>query len=265
MPIQFQLYNGDCLEIMQLIPDKSVDMVLCDPPYGITACKWDSPLPLDLMWQHIHRITKPESAICIFGAEPFSSTLRMSNIREFKYDWIYEKTKAGNFLNAKNEPLRAHEIVSVFYRKRPKYNPQFLFGDKPYRKREANARNVNAYRQFAERGHVHESKDGRRYPRSVIKFHNSNIGSNHPTEKPVDLLEYLIRTYTDEGDTVLDFTMGSGSTGVACVNTRRNFIGIELNADYFRIAERRINGTATKGATVTEHNLQMNLFEEATQ
>ena len=234
----YNLILGDCLKEMQNIPDGSVDMILCDPPYGTTACKWDSIIPFEPMWEQLNRIIKPNGAICLFGSEPFSSALRMSNIKNFKYDWIWEKTLASNFSLCKKQPNKKHEIISVFYKLQPTYNPQMETG-KPY-KDKARKRTVS----------VHGGKEsvkspicnnGTRYPSSVQKFSNGNNGNVHPTQKPVPLLEYLIRTYTNEGETVLDFTMGSGSTGVACVNTGRNFIGIELDEKYFNIAKERID------------------------
>ena len=232
------LIFGDCLTEMQNIPDGSVDMILCDPPYGTTACKWDSVIPFEPMWEQLNRVIKPNGAICLFGSAPFSSALRMSIIKNFKYDWIWEKTLASNFSLCKKQPNKKHEIISVFYKLQPTYNPQMEMG-KPY-KDKAIKRTVS----------VHGGKEsvkspicnnGTRYPSSVQKFSNGNNGNVHPTQKPVPLLEYLIRTYTNEGETVLDFTMGSGSTGVACVNTGRNFIGIELDEKYFNIAKERID------------------------
>ena len=235
-----QLYNGDCLELMNNIPDGSVDLVLTDPPYGTTACKWDVVIPFEPMWKQLNRIIKPNGAICLFGSEPFSSALRMSNIKNFKYDWIWEKTVASNFAMCKKQPFKKHEIISIFYAKQPTYNPQMEEG-KPYTdKRENGKRNASV---GVENGvkRIRIENNGTRYPSSVQKFSNGNNGNVHPTQKPVDLLEYIIKTYTNEGETVLDFTCGSGSCGVACVNTNRNFIGIELDKGYFDIAERRIN------------------------
>ena len=235
-----KLYNGDCLEIMKNIPDKSVDMILCDLPYGTTACKWDTVIPFEPLWEQYNRIIKKNGAIVLFGSEPFSTELRHSNLKMYKYDWIWEKTKAAGFLNAHTRPLKAHEIISVFYKKRPTYNVQYTFGMKPYYKKNVSDGATSVYGAIDKTGIVKESKDGRRYPRSVIKFNNPNNKTVHPTQKPVALLEYLIKTYTNEGETVLDNCMGSGSTGVACVNTNRNFIGIELDENYFKIAKNRI-------------------------
>jgi DNA modification methylase len=234
--LQIDLHNGDCLELMKDIPDGSVDLVLTDPPYGTTACKWDSVIPFEPMWEQLHRIIKPKGAICLFGSEPFSSALRMSNIKNYKYDWIWEKPQGVNPLLSKKQPLNSIENISTFYKKQCLYNPQYESGE-PYR----------VVRDKTERvcevnGHTFTQTEtvntGFRYPKRVLRYAREN--GNHPTQKPVALLEYLIRTYTNEGETVLDFTMGSGSTGVACVNTNRRFIGIELDEGYFNIAQKRI-------------------------
>ena len=237
---QIQIKQGDCLELMKEIPDKSIDMILCDLPYGTTACKWDSVIPFEPLWEQYKRIIKDNGAIVLFGSEPFSTELRHSNMKMFKYDWIWEKTKASGFLNAKKSPLRAHEVISVFYKNQPTYNPQYSFGHKPYKKINVSDGATSVYGKIDKTGTVGESKDGRRYPRSVIKFSNPNNKTIHPTQKPVALLEYLIKTYTNEGETVLDNCMGSGSTGVACINTNRNFIGYELDEKYFEIARKRL-------------------------
>lgn len=233
--------QGDCLKLMKEIPDRSIDMILCDLPYGTTACKWDSVIPFEPLWEQYKRIIKDNGAIVLFGSEPFSTELRHSNMKMFKYDWIWEKTKASGFLNAKKSPLRAHEVISVFYKNQPTYNPQYSFGHKPYKKINVSDGATSVYGKIDKTGIVEKSKDGRRYPRSVIKFSNPNNKTIHPTQKPVALLEYLIKTYTNEGETVLDNCMGSGSTGIACINTNRNFIGYELDEKYFEIAEKRIN------------------------
>ena len=234
-----QLYNGDCLELMKNIPDGSVDLVLTDPPYGTTACKWDSVIPFEPMWEQLNRIIKPNGAICLFGSEPFSSALRMSNIKNFKYDWYWDKVRGIGHLNAKKQPMRSVETISVFYDKQCLYNPQM-------RKRECTrtSKNKNTQKVF---GNCKDNFVGdtlkEKYPVSLITFSKSDMTKNnfHSSQKPITLLEYLIKTYTNEGETVLDFTMGSGSTGVACINTNRNFIGIELDKGYFDIAEKRIN------------------------
>lgn len=235
----YTLLLGDCLERMKEIPDGSVDLILTDPPYGTTACKWDSVIPFEAMWAELKRIIKPNGAIVLFGAEPFSSLLRCSNIKDFKYDWIWEKSKATGFLNSKKQPLRAHEIISVFYSKPPTYNPQMVEGvayNKGVRKEQTDN---DVYGSFEQ---VEVKSDGFRFPRSVQYFKTAESeGGFHKTQKPVALLEYLIKTYTNEKETVLDFTIGSGSTGVACLNTNRKFIGIEMDECYFNIAVERIN------------------------
>lgn len=236
---KIELIQGDCLEKMKDIPDGSIDMVLCDLPYGTTACKWDTIIPFEPMWDQLKRVIKPNGAIVLFGSEPFSSALRMSNIKNYKYDWIWEKSKATGFALAKNRPLKAHEMVHIFSKGKENYNPQKTKGE-PYKaklgKKESIEMSTGKIR--------YDNIDGDRYPRSVQYFKTSETernGYSHPTQKPVALMEYLIKTYTNENELVLDFTMGSGTTGVACINTNRNFIGIELDEGYFKIAQDRIN------------------------
>lgn len=327
-----QLYNGDCLEVMKNIPDKSIDMVLCDLPYGTTACKWDTVIPFELLWGHYNRIVKNNGVIALFGSEPFSTELRHSNLKMFRYDWIWEKVKGTNFLSSKKQPLKNHEIISIFYLDKAEvtgrsekfkslrdyfyneriktgfsskeinlllgnkmashyftkgvqftipteenykklqstgffnkdyqeikeefeeiakdcrftYNPQMTEGT-PYVKKGGNAGEVYGGLYSS----VISENNGVRYPTSVQKFNGvSNKNRLHPTQKPVALLEYLIKTYTNKGETVLDNCMGSGSTGIACVNTNRNFIGIELDKNYFDIAKRRIRGEMVKNGMV---------------
>ena len=229
-----ELYHGDCLEVMDKLIEQGVkvDMILTDPPYGTTACKWDSVIPFDDMWRRLNKLIEPNGAIVLFGSEPFSSALRMSNIKNFKYDWIWEKPQGANFMLVKYQPYKVHEIISVF--NKHKYTPQMTKG-KPYISGKGTSgeitRNVKK---------VQTVNSGTRYPRSIQQFSLDKTKSVHPTQKPVDLLEYLIKTYTNENEIVLDFTMGSGSTGVACVNTNRKFIGIELDEKYFEIAKKRI-------------------------
>jgi len=237
-----QLLHGDCLEIMKSIPDKSIDMCLTDPPYGTTACKWDSVIPFEPMWAELKRIVKPNGAICLFGSEPFSSALRMSNIKMFKYDWIWEKEKGGNIGVLNYQPSKVHEIISVF--NKHNYYPIMdtrLKENKRNNKPRMNTSNIQGTSFFTEK-----SKGGRdvKYPVSIRKI-TSVRNSLHPTQKPVPLLEYLIKTYSLEGETVLDFTMGAGSTGVACKNLNRKFIGIEKDDKYFEIAKNRIDAAAT--------------------
>ena len=227
------LQQGDCLELMKNIPDGSVDLVLTDPPYGTTACKWDTVIPFEPMWEQLNRIIKPNGAICLFGSEPFSSALRMSNIKNFKYDWYWLKSRKTGFLNAKKQPLRMVENISVFYKTQCTYNPQMKSVKERFNKRTGETKCYGKH--FA----VQSSNNGLEYPFNAIKF-KCISHPKHNTQKPGDLLEYLIKTYTNEGETVLDFTMGSGSTGVACINTNRNFIGIELDKGYFDIAKERI-------------------------
>ena len=235
---KIDLRQGDCLELMKSIPDGSIDAIITDPPYGTTACKWDSVIPFEPMWAELKRIIKPNGAIVLFGSEPFSSQLRLSNLKMYKYDWVYVKSQAQNFLNAKKQPLRNNECVSLFYKKQPTYNPQMRTG-KPYTTRQGKSSNsISADENILNGGHI-TVNDGSRYPLSVLEKVSQENGL-HPTQKPVALLEYLIKTYTNQGETVLDFTMGSGSTGVACANTNRNFIGIELDEKYFEIAKGRI-------------------------
>ena len=236
--MKIKLYKGDCLELMKSIPDGSIDAIITDPPYQKTQNSWDSIIPLEPMWEQIKRVIKPNGAIVLFGQNTFTFKLGLSNEKMFRYTLTWEKTKAGGFLNAKRMPLQAHEDILVFYKKLPTYNPQFEEG-KPYTKKAVTNGDGRNYGNFDRVGQV-SVNEGKRYPRSVVKFSNDNHGSLHPTQKPVSLMEYLIKTYTNECETVLDFTMGSGSTGVACVNTNRNFIGIEMDENYFNIAEKRI-------------------------
>ena len=250
--MNIDLRKGDCLKLMKNIPDKSIDMILCDLPYGTTHCKWDTIIPFEPLWEQYNRIIKDNGAILLFSSQPFTTDLINSNRKMFRYEIIWEKTMPSGFLNANKMPLRAHENVIVFYKHLPTYNP---IKSRPEKK---NLRPIGSIR-FNSRNH-HEQygkyknanykyvEDGTRYPTDVIKFSNWNgslfgntkNATKHPTQKPVSLLEYLIKTYTNEGETVLDNCMGSGSTGVACVNTARNFIGIELDDTYFDIARKRI-------------------------
>ena len=250
--MSYDLYKGDCLVEMNNIEDHSIDMILCDLPYGTTACKWDTILPFDKLWEHYNRITKDESAILLFGSEPFSSYLRLSNIKNFRYDIIWYKNTSGGFINAKKQPMKYHEIISVFYKKQPVYNPIMQeFAESTKRRYSSNQKFTTPLRKNSIHGitmkpsdeNTHIDLSRGRYPKSVLEFNsvaNSSKERVHPTQKPVELLEYLIKSFTDEGMTVLDNCMGSGSTGVACVNTNRNFIGIELDDNYFRIADNRL-------------------------
>jgi site-specific DNA-methyltransferase (adenine-specific) len=235
-----ELMHGDCLEVMKEIPDGSVDMVLTDPPYGTTACKWDSVIPFDEMWLRLNKLIKPNGAIVLFGSEPFSSALRMSNIKNYKYELIWKKSKCGSPFTAKYKPLTKHENISIFERKgnRTTYNAQMKEGN-PY-KRKWTPNKVNNMK-FGIKG-VETDNKGTRHPDCILEFTQKwrRQDQIHPTQKPVALMEYLIKTYTNEGETVLDFTCGSGTTGVACVNTNRKFIGIEMDENYYSIATQRI-------------------------
>lgn len=239
-----QLHQGDCLELMKDIPDQSVDLVLTDPPYGTTRCSWDSVIPLEPMWKELKRITKPNSAIVLFGSQPFTSILISSNLEMYKYNWIWEKNKSTGFLNAKKQPLRTTEDICVFYNKQPTYNPQKTTGHKPvnsFTKNTSDGETMGATKIGISGGGQTD-----RYPKNVIKIPvMNNDGSHgekvHSTQKPVALMEYLIKTYSNEGDLVMDFTVGSGTTGVAAKNLNRDFIGIEMDEGYFKIAQERIS------------------------
>jgi hypothetical protein len=233
-----QLMLGDCLERMAEIPDGSVDMVLCDLPYWTTACKWDSVIPFDLLWTHYRRIAKPNAAIVLTASQPFTTALIASNMREFRYSLVWEKNKATGHLNANRMPLRAHEDVCVFASATPAYIPVLGVGV-AYSNKHTAGDSGDCYGKVAE---SRRDNVATRFPRSVVRF-PVEMRPQHPTQKPVALMEYLIRTYTNEGETVLDNTMGSGTTGVACVNTGRNFIGIERDPGYFAIAQARISNT----------------------
>lgn len=247
---EIKLIQGDCLELMKDIPDGSIDMILCDLPYGTTACKWDSVVPFEPLWEQYNRVIKGKGAIVLFGSEPFSTELRHSNLKMFKYDWIWVKNNAVGFVNAKLKPMNKHEIISVFSKgktaNRNQNNmPYFPQGLIPYGKemRSGNKQGKdNTYwrpslKSSNEGGYIQQFTN---YPTTVLQF-DKVPKAVHPTQKPVALLEYLVKTYTNEGDLVLDNCMGSGSTGVACVNTGRRFIGMELDPRYFEIAEKRIS------------------------
>lgn len=230
---------GDCLEVMKTIEDNSVDAIITDPPYGTTACKWDSVIPFDLMWEQLNRIIKQNGAIVLFGSEPFSSALRMSNIKNYKYDWVWDKVKGGNFAILKYQPYKTHELISVFSNKTHNYYP--IKTPQKERKGKVYSSSNSAPLKYND-GKERIYKD--KHPKSILTISNANQkGKQHPTQKPIDLMEYLIKTYTQENETVLDFTMGSGSTMVACKNLNRNGIGIEKEEKYFKIAQERINST----------------------
>jgi len=238
------LIKGECIEQMKLIPDGSIDAIITDPPYGTTACKWDSVIDFDLMWEQLNRIIKPNGAIILFGSEPFSSALRMSNIKNYKYDWIWKKNKYSNHLNAKRQPMRAYENISVFYKKQCVFNRiSFRVGTwKNYTNDKGKDGGGNWGKFKIDLSTIEKPIKAAINHLEFNSVHpNSKEYKGHSTQKPIELMEYLIKTYTNENETVLDFTMGSGSTGVACVNINRNFIGIEMDDKYFEIAEKRIN------------------------
>lgn len=235
-----EIYLGDCLEIMQNIEKESIDMILCDLPFGTTNCRWDTIIPLNELWVQYERIIKDNGAIVLFAQPPFDKVLACSNLKLFRYEWIWEKSKATGFLNSKRAPLKAHENILVFYKKMPTYNPQFTYGE-PYnkgiRKQQDKEDTYGKYEQ------TEVKSDGRRYPRDVVYFKTAESEGKtyHKTQKPLNLCEYLIKTYTNEGDIVLDNCIGSGTTAVACINTSRNYIGIEKDEQIFNTAVARIN------------------------
>ena len=236
-----KLFKGDCLELMKQIKDESIDLVLADPPFGMTANQWDSVIPLAPLFEHYQRIIKPHGAVLLFGMGKFGANLIANAPKKmpYRYEWVWHKTAPVGFLWSHHMPLRAHENVYVFYKHLPTYNPQMRMGFKPYADKGKNKQSTNYHKSSG----VYPTRisHGERFPIDVIKFSNANHRNKvHPTQKPVDLLQYLIKTYTNEGMTVLDNTMGSGSTGVAAVSLNRNFIGMELDADYFKIAKERI-------------------------
>lgn len=235
------LLQGDCLEMMKLIPDGSVDMVLCDLPYGTTACKWDAVIPFADLWAEYWRVCKPNAAVVLTAAQPFTTALAASQMDNFKYSWVWVKDRKTNPMQAKQRPMGGHEDVCVFYRKLPTYNPQFANRAKPISAKTPKTKSA-VYGAADSQKDNYERRTDTICPDTVIWFPTQR--GFHPTQKPVALMEYLIRTYTNEGETVLDNTMGSGTTGVACNNTGRNFIGIERDPEYFKIAQRRIYGCA---------------------
>lgn len=243
----FDLHHGDCLEVMKSIPDGSVDMILCDLPYGTTACKWDTVIPFEPLWAEYRRVAKRNAAIVLTAGMPFTAALVMSNPREFRYRWVWDKVnRPTGFLDAKRRPLRIVEDVCVFYAEQPIYNPQKWQGQ-PYKATSGGSAKVYSGHGRA----VRDCADGMRYPQDLLRVKADNRGAEgriHPTQKPVALMEYLIRTYTTVGDVVLDNCMGSGTTGVACANTGRRFIGIEQDDKYFAIASERIAATQREAA-----------------
>jgi DNA modification methylase len=239
-----KIYNMDCLEGMKLIDDKSIDMILCDLPYGTTQNKWDIIIPFESLWNQYDRIIKDNGAIVLFGSEPFTSLLICSNIKNFKYNWIWQKNKCTGFLNAKKQPLNDNETISVFYKKQCTYNPQMTKADKIYKRGfvvRDKEKDIQQSDNYGEQKSFLQVDNGLRYPKRIQYFNNNFTRKQlHPTQKPVELCEYLIKTYTNEWETVLDNCMGSGTTAVACINTNRNYIGFEIDPDYCKIAEERI-------------------------
>lgn len=238
---QYKLLQGDCLELMQDIPNASIDMILCDLPYGTTQCKWDTIIPFELLWEQYNRIIKDDGAILLFGQEPFSSHLRLSNLQDYKYDIYWEKERLTNIQQAQKRVGKTIETISVFYKKQCTYRPQMVKYEGKPRSNKVKNGTLGELTDNATKA-VKEYRDtGLRYPTQVWKFKRDCLKSNlHPTQKPVALLEELIKTFSNEGDTVLDNCMGSGSTGVACLNTGRRFIGIELDERYFEVAKKRL-------------------------
>jgi DNA modification methylase len=249
------MINADCLEAMDELINQNViiDSIICDPPYGTTACKWDTVIPFNKMWERLNKLIKPNGAIVLFGSEPFSSTLRMSNIKNYRYDWIWHKNMGGGFVTAKKLPMKRHEIISVFYNKLPTYNPQFEEYSDSVKDRFKNNPRVNVDKgikngyknkiQNIKRAECEVNLIRGKYPQSVKFFPappNANGARFHPTQKPVALIEYLIKTYTNENELVLDFTAGSFTAAIACIKTNRRFIGCELDAKYFDMACKRI-------------------------
>jgi len=261
------LIHGECLKEMDKLIKQgvTVDAIITDPPYGTTACKWDSVIPFEAMWERLNKLIKSNGAVVLFGSEPFSSALRMSNIKNYKYDWIWRKKKFNSgFVHAKNAPLKKHENISVFSfgavahksqsKKRMEYFPQGLRRCSKIRKTRKEYREEEEAVSFGKRpSHRDTTQEFTNYPQSILEFDLEQKGKleqpEHPTQKPVALMEYLIKTYTNEDETVLDFTMGSGTTGVACKNTNRNFIGIEMDDKYFKIAQERVSENEIKQAT----------------
>ncbi len=241
------LWHGDCLDLMGQIPDGSVDMVAADLPYGTTACRWDQVIPFEPLWAHYKRIIKPRGAIVLTASQPFTSALVMSNPQWFRYEWIWEKNNGSGHLDASRRPLKCHENIPVFASGQTFYSPQMSKG-KPYGGFRCESSGTTEV--YGRQVSMHQANDGKRSPRSVLYFPVEQ-SSLHPTQKPVALFEYLIKTYTNDGETVLDNTMGSGTAAVACVRTGRKFIGIEKDADYFAIAQKRIAAEQAKTALLT--------------
>lgn len=231
-----KLIFDDCLQVLPTFDDNSIDMILCDLPYGTTAASWDSIIPIEPLWEQYHRICKESAAMVFTASQPFTTLLIQSNLKNFKYEWIWEKPQGTNPLNAKIMPLKSHENILVFYRKKPTYNPQ-MWVSTPYSGFKSDSKNIGEI--YGKVKSVHrDNPEGLRYPKTVLRF--SQDKGLHPTQKPLELMRYLIRTYTNEGDVVLDNAMGSGTTGAACILENRHFIGIENNEKYYEIAKNRL-------------------------
>ena len=234
-----EILLGDCLELMKDIPNGSIDMILADLPYGTTACKWDTIIPFEPLWEQYKRVIKDNGVIVLFGTEPFSSLIRMSNLKEYRYDIIWEKSRFTNFLFVKKQIAKVHENISVFYKKQPTYNPQMEKGEPYFRKGTGKPKTKDLMDKPAiDNGK--ENGSGDRYPKSIQKFPFHNVGNYHPTEKPIELLEFLVKTYTNEGELVLDNTAGSGTTAIACLKTKRQFIVMEKEQKYYDIILKRV-------------------------
>lgn len=235
---KIKLYYGDCLDVMDNIPDKSIDAIITDLPYGSTQCRWDTIIPFEPLWKQYNRVIKDNGAIVLFGTEPFSSHLRLSNLKNYKYDWIWDKVKGTGFLNAKKQPMRNHELISVFYKKQCTYNPQKTYGHKMKKSYRSKDLQTEVYGEM-KNDYTYESTE--RYPRSVQVFSTDTQNSSlHPTQKPVALIEYLIKTYTNEGEIILDSCAGSMTTGIAAIRTGRKCICIESDEEIFNIGKNRI-------------------------
>ena len=274
--MNYTLLQGDCLDVMKTLEPQSIDAIICDPPFGTTNCAWDSVIPFAPMWECIKHVIKPRCAVVLFGSQPFTSALVMSNPKWYRHQWIWDKGNSGSFANAQYAPLKYHEEIIVFSRKSPTYNPQYIEVGSPNKRRGTAARNLGMGNKAGySTEFTYKPSETARYPSSIVTYSSGAAECNslnrlHPTQKPVDLMAYLIKTYTKEGETVLDFTFGSGTTGVACMETGRNFIGIEQDANYFAIAEKRIeaasrqaNGQPRQGKATDFDD--MPLFADVTQ
>jgi len=269
-----KLIHGECLEEMDNLIKEGVkvDAIITDIPYGTTACKWDSIIPFDKMWGRLNKLIKSNGAIVLFGSEPFSSALRMSNIKNYKYDWIWEKSNPSNIALANKQPMKYHEIISVFYSKQCMYNKQMIPRDSDHIKQAHNSGYTFHNSQSDQTGLKYIEVDSKKYnkdfknPSSVLKFNslrpNAKEFVKHPTQKPIALMEYLIKTYTNENELVLDFTMGSGTTGIACKNLNRDFIGIELDEKYFKIAENRIKQAVRQDELFSSKEIQDKIYKQ---